>query len=373
MASIKTEIGQVLETWLPTQFKETKDLKGNPLPQGTIRVRFLGVEDYAYPADPLRTPVPLYGEQVICMSLPAGDSTARDQNKWYYTSIVNAHGNINNSLLPFLQDKKTEETTDPASPITKTGVGKKPEQISFAEKDIVSIQPFQGDTLYADRFGSLLRFSSTHIDGLSQYQNDPFWKGETAGDPFVSLTCGILGSVTGKSSEKYYTIESPKNDASFIYLTSTQYFDTLKFSQRKVGKSVKSLNDYKSGQVIIGSDRLVFDARKDEVLLISKKDVKIATPSWQTDMDEFFTQMLKLIEEVIKQNQNLEMAHIEIAALGINSATSIHPTGVGPSGPPLNTAAFAATNAAAITNAITTSSIRTRIEGIKSIIQKMKQ
>jgi len=373
MAAIKTEIGQVLETYLPTQFKETKDLKGNPLPQGTIRVRFLGVEDYAYPADPQSTPVPLYGEQVLCMSLPSGDSTKRDQNTWYYTAVVNAHGNINNAVLPFLQDKKTEETTDPASPITKTGVGKKPDQISFTEQDIVSIQPFQGDTNYADRFGSMLRFSSTHKDNLDKYQNEPFWKGEIAGDPFVSLTCGVLGSVTGKSNEKYYTIESPKNDASFIYLTSTQYFDTLSFSQKKVGKSVKSLNDYKDSQVIIGSDRLVFDARKDEVLLVSKKDVKIATPAWQTDMNEFFTQMLKLIEEVIKQNQNLEMAHIEIAALGINSATSIHPTGVGPSGPPINTAAFAATNAAAITNAITTSSIRSRIEAIKGIIEEMKQ
>lgn len=307
------------------------------------------------------------------MSLPSGDSTKRDQNTWYYTAVVNAHGNINNAVLPFLQDKKTEETTDPASPITKTGVGKKPDQISFTEQDIVSIQPFQGDTNYADRFGSMLRFSSTHKDNLDKYQNEPFWKGEIAGDPFVSLTCGVLGSVTGKSNEKYYTIESPKNDASFIYLTSTQYFDTLSFSQKKVGKSVKSLNDYKDSQVIIGSDRLVFDARKDEVLLVSKKDVKIATPAWQTDMNEFFTQMLKLIEEVIKQNQNLEMAHIEIAALGINSATSIHPTGVGPSGPPINTAAFAATNAAAITNAITTSSIRSRIEAIKGIIEEMKQ
>jgi len=254
------------------------------------------------------------------MSLPAGSSTARDQNKWYYTSIVNAHGNINNSLLPFLQDQKTEETTDPASPITKTGVGKKPEQISFTEKDIVSIQPFQGDTLYADRFGSLLRFSSTHKKDLDKYLEAPFWKGDKAGDPFVSITCGVLGSVTGKSSEKYYVIEDPKKDASFIYLTSTQYFNTLKFSQRKVGKSVKSLNDYKSGQVIIGSDRLVFDARKDEVLLISKKDVKIATPSWQTDMDEFFTLMENLISVCVEQAQGAKPYATPTGPTGPSSA-----------------------------------------------------
>jgi len=370
-------VGQVIETWLPTQYKQTNDLKGNPLPPGTIRVRFAGgasSEEYAYPADPNRMPIPLYGEQVLCFSQPDGQAIKRSENKWYYTQVVNTHGNVNNAILPFLQDKGASGGEYGPNPIVKAGVGNKPGQLSFIEQDITYIQPFQGDINYPDRYGSILRFSATaDMKDCSKYLKKPFFKGSRPGDPIIGITCGVKDARSGKSIDKYYAVEDPNKDASFIYLTSTQYFDKFKYSQKGVGKEVKTLNAYKNSQVIIGAERLVFDARKDEILLVSKKDVKIATPEWQTDMDMFFTQMLMLIEEIIEQNKNLEMAHVEIAALGINSATSIHPTGTGLSGPPMNTAAFAATNAAAITNAITTTTIRSRVEKIKAIIEKMKQ
>ena len=64
MATVKFEVAQVVQTWLPTQYKKTKDLEGLDLPPGTIRVRMSGAaakEDYAYPADPNRMPIPLNG------------------------------------------------------------------------------------------------------------------------------------------------------------------------------------------------------------------------------------------------------------------------------------------------------------------------
>ena len=108
-------------------------------------------------------------------------------------------------------------------------------------------------------------------------------------------------------------------------------------------------------------------------MLVSKKDVKIATPKWQTGMDEFFTQVLKLIEEVIDQNKNLEAAHKEIGKVAQSNATSIHPTAAGPSGPPVNAAAFVASKGKAVGNAVKTKSIRSKIEKIKAVIKKMKQ
>ena len=280
------------------------------MPPGTIRVRFVGEEVYAFPADPNRMPIPLYGEQVFCINIPAGTSEVRGQNQWYYTQILNTHGNVNNAILPFMQDATVLGPATGTDPIIKTGVGKRPEQLSFTEKDIVYIQPFQGDTNYPDRFGSMLRFSSTHDQGkLTKYQNKPFWKGDKPGDPFVSLTCGIKKSTEGGSLDKYYVIEDPKKDASFIYLTSTQYFSTL-----------KTLNDYKNGQVIIGSDRLVFDARKDELVLISKKDVKIATPNWQTDMNEFFTQIEAFINVCVEQAQGAKPYATPVGPTGPSSA-----------------------------------------------------
>ena len=291
------------------------------MPPGTIRVRFFGSEEYAFPADPSRIQTPLYGEQVVCVHLPAGTAKKRGQNQWYYTYVINSHGSSNNSILPFLQNQTIEGQSVGNDPIIKKDVGERPEQLSFIEKDIVSIQPFQGDINYLDRFGSILRFSSTiNAATFSNYLNKPFWKGSKDGDPIVALTCGVKDSTSGGSLDKYYVIEDPKKDPSFIYLTSTQYFDTLSFSQKRVGKQVKKLNEYKNGQVIIGSDRLVFDARKDEVLLVSKKDVKIATPSWQTDMDEFFTLMENFISVCVEQAQGAKPYATPAGPTGPSSA-----------------------------------------------------
>ncbi len=331
-------------------------------------------EEYAYPADPNRMPIPLYGEQVLCIQQPDGKSIKRGQNKWYYTQVVNTHGNVNNSILPFLQDLGASGGNYAPTPIVKTGVGKKPKQLSFKEQDIVYIQPFQGDTNHPDRFGSILRFSSTHLPAKTLfYKKKPFWTGAKEGDPIVTLTCGVKDARTGRSIDKYYAIESPDDDSSFIYLTSSQKFNKFKLAQKKQGAQVDNLKTYSKSQVIIGADRLLFNARKDEIVLVSKKDVKIATPKWQTDMDEFFTQMLKLIEEVIKQNKNLEAAHKEIGKVAQSNATSIHPTGVGPSGPPVNAGAFVASKGKSVSNSMTTKSIRKKIEKIKSAIKKMEQ
>ena len=187
------------------------------------------------------------------------------------------------------------------TPIVKVGVGQKPSQLSFKEQDIVYIQPFQGDTNHPDRFGSILRFSSTHLPSeLLYYKKKPFWTGSKKGDPFVSLTCGVKDARTGRSVDKYYSIENPDDDSAFIYLTS-QKFNKFKLAQKKVGAKVKTLNAYVKPQVIIGSDRILFNARKDEIILVAKKDVKIATPKWQADMDEFFTQIEALLKTLVAQ------------------------------------------------------------------------
>ena len=332
-------------------------------------------EEYAYPADPNRMPIPLYGEQVLCISQPDGKSIKRGQNKWYYTQVVNTHGNVNSSILPFLQDMGVGGGNYSPTPIVKTGQGQKPKQLSFKEQDIVYIQPFQGDQNFPDRFGSIFRMSSTHLPSETiYYKKKPFWTGAKKGDPFVALTCGVKDArPPGRSLDKYYAIENPKDDSAFIYLTSSQKFNKFKLAQDKVGKKVLKMNQYIKPQVIIGSDRLVFNARKDEIVLVSEKDVKIATPKWNTDMDEFFTEVLKLIEEVIKQNKNLEAAHKEIGKVAQSNATSIHPTGVGPSGPPMNAGAFVASKGKSVSNAMTTKSIRSRVEKIKKAIKAMEQ
>jgi hypothetical protein len=89
-------------------------------------------------------------------------------------------------------------------------------------------------------------------------------------------------------------------------------------------------------------------------------------------MNEFFDTMLDFMEEVIKQNKELEKLHKEVGSVAQNNATQIHPTGVGPSGPPTNAGSFIKSKTKATTGASKTKSIRSKITKLKDTIKKMK-
>jgi hypothetical protein len=318
MAGINFNIGQVIETIKPTQFDKFKDKLGNELPPGTIRVRLRKTETggsseaWASPADPTNINVPIYGEQVLCFSAVDGRTEDLKTEKMYYTGLLNAHGQVNNTIMPYIQDAGTGGSTYSSDGISIVNPGQPPEQISFEEKDIVTLQPFQGDILRQDRFGSALRFSSTHLN-LGKYKNKPFWKGAKAGDPFVALTCGMKGE------GEYYTIEDPNEDKSFIYLTTTQKITKYRLAQAKIGDQVAPIGKYSDSQIIINSNRLVLNSKKDEIVLIAKKDVKVATPKWQVDMDAFFTLFDELLGELQKTGPGMPNQYIVGIGLSIGN------------------------------------------------------
>jgi hypothetical protein len=288
---------------------------------GAIRVRLRAnskappAEVTAIPANPSHLNVPLYGEQVLVFNAISGNTTDMKSGQYYYMSAINTHGQVNNNILPFILDTKVSNKDYLISGIQSTKKNKLPEQVSFESRNIVTIQPYQGDTILQDRFGSVLRFSSTHKD-LAAYSQKPIWQGSTIGDPFVALTCGVDGA----TKSGYFTIENPDKDSSLIYLSSTQKINNLKLAQRKIGLQTKPLSSYANPQVIISSNRLIFNAREDELVLVSKKDIKLATPNWSVDVDNLVTQLEALVTAITKMT---------------------HPTGVGPSGPPINIVDFA--------------------------------
>ncbi len=319
--NLNLQIGQVVQTSNPTQFDRFTDKQNIELQPGAIRVRLRSLpttpatEVTAIPANANYLHVPLYGEQVIIFNAISGRTENIKTGQFYYMSIVNVHGQVNNNIMPFIQDTRVNTKNYTTNGISSTNKSKIPEQVSFESRNIVTIQPYQGDTILQDRFGSLLRFSSTHRE-LNAYSQKPIWQGSKIGDPFISLTCGLEGA----RKSGYYTIENPDKDASLIYLSSTQKINNLKLAQRKIGLQTKPLSSYTTPQVIISSDRLIFNAKQDELVLVSKKDIKLATPNWSVDVDNLITQLEALVTAITKIT---------------------HPTGVGPSGPPINIADFA--------------------------------
>lgn len=318
------------------------DEEGIRLPLGAVRVRTQGnpteneTNEWAVPLGPIRR-MPLVGEHVFTFKGPSwsGDPTANTQIAYYLTS-ANVQDNQNIAILPqqFLRGTGVQEG--------KTKLGKYlnyykiPQKIepldpfmgqTFQEReDIKPVQPYEGDTLIDGRWGQTIRFSSTieknsHREsfiGKRQYaiQGCNDWEGPYPGAPITFITNGIAP----QKGITRYTSENWNKDASTICMTAGQKLKTFSPAQANLGVDVITPNKAAVNQVVISSDRLHFNAKKEFLILSAKRSVQIATPNWAADMNE----ILSIMEEFLQAMQR------------ITSASSPYPTtpGIG-NGPTL--------------------------------------
>ena len=295
-------------------------LNGQDLPPGTILVQRIQMGSrsntgrtltYAFPLELSDYATPLKGEHVWLYNAP--DGSGRPSRRWYYSKIVNVHNTLNTNSLPDIYDL----TVQPSNISSyrqggirlQTGEAPEPEYISHTEQEIVPLQPYEGDRLISSRYGSAIRFSSNINKGQSAYFKSTMpWKGSGTNSPIIMLTSGLA------KSDEFYTIEKPDEDKSYIYLASDQSI-TMTAAQQKIG-TAQSPSNYSNGQIIIGSDRLFLNARRDDISLVSKTTVNVATPAWAMDMDKFFTIVESLTQELVNLAQG----------------TATFATGAGPTG-----------------------------------------
>jgi hypothetical protein len=300
------QIGQVIETEIGYILSQDDD--GIDLPQGTIKVRISSrgsndstTEHYAYPIDVNRIHMPLVGEKVLMVKTPTDQNTSfHKQARYSYIKIVNIHNNVNTNVLPFENVGKAEASSgaDPAG-----GMSGEPlfddtiVQISHEEKDIPPLQPYDGDILTQDRYGSTFRMSSTVSGGPYDQPTQP-WSG-TPGEPIMVLTSGLN---VAKSS--LYVIEDPEQDKSSIFIASNHKIN-INSSQPKFGPAASSIlasTAFEGAQIVINSDRILFNAKVDSLLLSGATTVAISTPSWAVDMEEFFTlfdELLTMLQMIL--------------------------------------------------------------------------
>jgi len=144
---------------------------------------------------------------------------------------------------------------------------------TFTEKaDIRNLYSFEGDRIFSGRKGNGLRFGSTvksksNINEWSNIGND--------GDPITILVNGYVTTDTGSLTPN---IEEINKEKSSIYLTSTQ---VLPFQPGAsiINPRVNTIkpNDYGFSQIILNSDRITLNAKKDEVLLFAKGNIELST------------------------------------------------------------------------------------------------
>tara|TARA_Y100001938_G_C8061556_1_gene417597 strand:+ start:486 stop:1406 length:921 start_codon:yes stop_codon:yes gene_type:complete len=155
---------------------------------------------------------------------------------------------------------------------------------------------FPGETLLQSRYGGSIRFGAN-----VGYDNEWSLDGEE-GKPIIVIRTGDD------------TVPTIEEDTAQIVLLSDQSYP----SRAKAPMDYERPDQYLGSQVIIESGRLVFHS-EEENLILSGQELSLSTSSWSVDFGILMDQLEALVQAIMAMT---------------------HPTGVGPSGPPINVADF---------------------------------
>ena len=290
------------------------DDKGNRLPLGSIKCRLGGADRisgnirhiWARPANFNRR-MPLQYEQVLLFIGPVHDQTdgiSKDSG-YYYLSAINSTDDLVLHQLPKIWWRSKGSGGG-------GGGGAIPPGLSFptSPKKVDNIQPFAGDDLLESRFGSSIRLGQSVAGGA--YDKQPTWKGGSNGDPITILR---ISKPTGGGGASKYTVEDIKSDDSSIYLTSTQKLINAKlgFTKHLDGAKVPT---FSNPQIIIDSDRVIINAKKDIAMVVAKskvilagKQVVLVTDKHYVDVDD----LVEYVKEILTQLNALTSAQAMFA------------------------------------------------------------
>jgi hypothetical protein len=231
---------------------------------------------------------PLLGEFVICAEY-LGDS--------YYTQKLNVHNMPNHGAMFGVTQGGRVDSGDLEGPDYG---GKKPKMYEstlaagssvmsmmkgtmgdlFTENGYINpLRPHEGHITFEGRFGQSIRFGNrARLATQKGYQSKAGKKPYKS--PHILITTGhrLDMKKNGKSDSKFKKIgalyeENINDDASSIWLTT--YEDVpLKISTAKADPkpftSIKKPKKYDGKQVIINSDRIIFNSKVNEIMSFSK-------------------------------------------------------------------------------------------------------
>ena len=279
----------------------------------TIRFKFLnrpGNNDEntntAFPLNAHVKSIPVPGEIVLIVTAASSfaGNFRLNEGTFYYMNDVNVQSNINYNGVPTsgkVPFSNAASYQNASFGVVSTPNQSQPDRVKKTFKILNgqnALQLFEGDVVMEGRSGNSIRLSST-INGLTGITKQPTWTLGNPGDPIM-----ILSNTKKNSSSKGFRIEDINKDDSSIYLASTQRIP-LKLANKSAEINVEN---YTKPQVVINSNRLVFNSKVDSIIMSAKKDIFLSTDKSKTSV-------------------NLIVESLEILARGT------FPTAVGPTGP----------------------------------------
>jgi hypothetical protein len=216
---------------------------------------FLDLCNIAKPIFPQFQYYPLLGELVTLVDAPSPDaqlSLNATSTQKYYTGVVNLWNN-------------NQQNSQPADVSDNLG-------ITFVENaNIKSLLSFEGDHIIQGRQGNAIRFSST----TKLYNDLNEWSNVGNDDNPITL---ITNGFAYNPKEKFH-VEKVNQDASSIYLTSNQQIPLQTDKTGTLNPLTKPIDasKYFNAQVIINSDRVVLNSKRDEVMIFAKSNIELNT------------------------------------------------------------------------------------------------
>ena len=231
---------------------------------------------WRFPLNTSTRVMPVKGETVLCVKY---------LDEPYYVDVVNRLQNPNlnsrdagDSEILLEEDDQIqldyyneveESLGNPTSPPPESIKKSYDSQNIFAPIQIQNVKLNPGDTLLQGRFGNIIRFSSDQKN--SEFSSN------------IKLSTGQLHIPQGRELDrviadpKAVIEQNIKRDASSIYLTENETVDLSVDLISKVlpGQLLSNRKAFSGAQVIINSDNVALNARKNDVHLMASQNVNM--------------------------------------------------------------------------------------------------
>lgn len=230
---------------------------------------------WALPLDSNITEYPLINEIVLIYSA---------LNRFYYTRKINTTSKVtshaiyglNEEMSPSVsQVKRSENYRKHTSEKKETGQTKQKLGRYFKDlKNVYRLRHDEGDIIFEGRSGQSIRFGASWLKGTT------FQSSKNDQSPNILIRVGPDPNQIPPAGEFGLIKEDVNNDLSSIYIVSDQVVP-LKYASDGASNHAKSIHDLPSklegNQIIINTDRIVFNAKNDKVLTFARKGIHFSS------------------------------------------------------------------------------------------------
>jgi hypothetical protein len=312
--------------------------------------------------------IPIRGEVLMVTKAPSPYASAGGvSQEYYYTNPVSIQSSVHHNGIPgvtyWLESTSPNNSTKrndaadgiPHSSTTKYDAPVTIDPIFVERKDVYPIQPYSGDIILEGRWGQSIRFGST-LDERRTYPQVPTWKKGLGriGNPILIISNGTNPELKPRNE---FILEDIDKDDSAIWLTSGQYVKFEPASTYTPSITDKSINlftknEFGGNAVMIASDRIIFNSRKQELIGFSKEGIGFSSEKGisldgkqvvEFESSQKISLGINAIEPILLGKKTMSWLN-DLCQILLNVTRAItqqtHPTGTGPSGVPINVADF---------------------------------